>query len=169
MLSKEKFEFLNLFFSSKFSKKVFYIDQLEQLSSLVDLRQILPSQSVRLDPTVINSINFQYSLSSWVAQNSFVPSIVENLFFSGVRGETNQQIPTIVRQSVEFLKRFALEQENIFCRSAAPSLVEEIFQRYNAGKISFFFSFKKLKQEKSSNTNHDDRLEKEKSEFLSEI
>lgn len=96
--------------SSKFSSKAVYIDRLGQLADYVYLENLnIPPEVTNIDPVTIPTRKYHVS------------------------PETDETVPMVVRQTVDYVKTHGLKEPGIFRRTAPASLIKDVQDRLLAG------------------------------------
>ncbi|CAF2050718.1 unnamed protein product [Rotaria magnacalcarata] len=118
------------FISVKFSRKVTYINRLSQLEEYVHLDNIrIPAEVKSFDPLSPLGIskNRTHPTTKFHVSLKF---ILEN--------EPGEVIPLVVRQTIDFIKNFGLNEPGIFRRSTLVSLTKQVQTKYNEGQPVVF-------------------------------
>ncbi|CAF5180190.1 unnamed protein product, partial [Rotaria magnacalcarata] len=114
----------------KFSRKVTYINRLSQLEEYVHLDNIrIPAEVKSFDPLSPLGIskNRSHPTTKFHVSLKF---ILEN--------EPGEVIPLVVRQTIDFIKNFGLNEPGIFRRSTLVSLTKQVQTKYNEGQPVVF-------------------------------
>ncbi|CAF0863435.1 unnamed protein product [Adineta ricciae] len=118
--------FLRSIISVKFSSKLIYIKRIGQLTEYVHLENIkIPSEVKSIDPLVPIPIPPQETK----------PTTKFNVSLQFILGhEQGETIPLVVRQTVDFVKNYGLNEPGVFRRAAPVTLIKQIQERYNEGQ-----------------------------------
>jgi len=121
---------LRPFISSKFSRKVTYINRLSELNEYVHLTNIrIPVEVKEFDPTI----------SLQLASGQIRPTTKFHVSLEFIlENEPGEIIPLVMRETMDFIKKHGLDEPGIFRRAALVSMIKQVQQKYNEGQnVSF--------------------------------
>jgi hypothetical protein len=123
--------------STKFGKKVNYINRLDELKGYLRLEKLdIPPEVLKHDQqlgaklAVSNSI-FHHSADD-LKNKQFGVTVSE------LRERTGDEIPVVVQMTIDFITKNALDVEGIFRRSAQSNVMAEAVATFNSGQTPVF-------------------------------
>ncbi|UJR10182.1 hypothetical protein I4U23_014397 [Adineta vaga] len=124
--------FLRSIISVKFSSKLIYIKRIGQLTEYVHLENIkIPNEVKSIDPIIPIPMSTEQPKPT-MKFNDYLSFLVI------LDHEQGEMIPLVVRQTVDFVKNYGLNEPGIFRRTAPVTLIKQIQERYNDGQSIAF-------------------------------
>ncbi|XP_067849767.1 rho GTPase-activating protein 1 isoform X2 [Heptranchias perlo] len=125
--------------SMKFGRKILYVNHLGELEQYLKCeRMVIPSCVKKFD----DSLQAAQKPTPLVPKKQ-LPHQQFGISLQMLREKhpDNKTIPLVLEQSVAYIKKYGLNKEGIFRRSANMYLVKEVLDRYNAGVSVDFESY----------------------------
>ncbi|CAF2387859.1 unnamed protein product [Rotaria sp. Silwood2] len=122
--------FLRSIISAKFSSKLIYINRLGQLMEYVHMDNIkIPAEVKAIDPIMPIEIP-PAELKPSTKFHVSLQFILDH--------EHGEIIPIVVRQTIDYIKSYGLNEPGIFRRTAVVSLIKQVQEKYNRGEPVVF-------------------------------
>ncbi|CAF0938787.1 unnamed protein product [Rotaria sordida] len=122
--------FLRSIISAKFSSKLIYINRLGQLMEYVHLDNIkIPPQVKSVDPIIPIEIP-PAELQSTTKFHVSLQFILDH--------ENGEKIPLVIRQTIDYIRSYGLNEPGIFRRTVPVSLIKQVQEKYNRGEPVVF-------------------------------
>ena len=123
--------------STKFGKKVNYINRLDELKTYLRLDQLdIPPEVIKHDQELSVKISASNSIFHQSAEDTknkqFGVSLCE------LRERTGDEIPIVVQTTIDFITNNALDVEGIFRRSAQTNIMMDAVNAFNSGQMPVF-------------------------------
>lgn len=129
------------FISAKFSQKVINVNRLSDLQEHLHIDQLdIPDAVKKHDRDISARYKPKYSPAVFHAPLDIPPPETQQFGVSldRIKKNTGEDIPSVVRTSIEFLQSSALDVEGIFRRSANISVVKRYAKMFNNGENVYF-------------------------------
>jgi len=125
--------------SAKFGRKIRYCNYLNDMSDVIQLKQIIIPDAVKLyDENLMRKVKSKTeNAHEQIIQESTTTQYGVSLKFLE-ENNPGIEIPRVVHESIEYLKENGLETEGIFRRSPSAVELKNVINSYNAGdKVTF--------------------------------
>ncbi|KAK3098771.1 hypothetical protein FSP39_022963 [Pinctada imbricata] len=126
------------FISVKFGRKIMYVNYLQELKSHLHFDQlVVPKMVLEHDARLVKSNKPSYPYSKNETDGP-LPSQQYGVTLQYIKQHYGCVIPPVVEQTVDYIRKNALEVEGIFRRSANASILKKVKEKFNKGeKVDF--------------------------------